>query len=388
LFLLKCGIEIPANGNQAHNDDISQILILNKKSIANYEQQLFQQELEKYRPYQNRLVQATHKQAALMRELTVAFNGLLQDKRVRAEQSKYESFQRQRGAVISKYKRAYQEFLDLEAGLQSAKTWYKEMKETVESLEKNVETFVNNRRSEGAQLLNQIEADRAANKGAQAALEQERLRGLMERMSVEPSTSPQPTSSRPTPAPLTFSSAPLYPKTNFAGHYQLPSSPPPTQTTAPQSFMQQPPPGHTFTYNPSSHGRNPGPASPPPTQTAFNIGPIRPGPASPPPTQTSFGQQARYSTYGNPAAMVQQPPPQQQQQQQQQHAGYVPPNFVPPPPPPGPPPLGPQQTVHYGSEYYTGNPNTGRPGSAQQHMGGHGQQGGQQDPWAGLSAWK
>lgn len=367
-------------------------MILNKKSITNYEQQLFQQELEKYRPYQNRLVQATHKQAALMRELTVAFNGLLQDKRVRAEQSKYESFQRQRGTVISKYKRAYQEFLDLEAGLQGAKTWYTEMKETVESLEKNVETFVNNRRSEGAQLLNQIEGERAANKGAQAALEQERLRGLMERMSVEPPPpSPRPIpSSRPTPTPLSFTTTPLYPKTNYAGHYQLPSSPPPTQTTAPQSYLPQQPPNQTFTYNPSSHGRIPGPASPPPTQTAFNIGPIRPGPASPPPTQTSFGQQAaaRYSTYGNPTGM---PPPQQQQQPQQQHqASYVPPNFVPPPPPPGPPPLGPQQTVHYaGREYYTGDPNGGRPGSAMGRGAGPGQPGQPgQDPWAGLSAWK
>ncbi|KAK4033411.1 BRO1-like domain-containing protein [Parachaetomium inaequale] len=393
---------------KAHNDDISQILILNKKSIANYEQQLFQQELEKYRPYQNRLVQATHKQAALMRELTVAFNGLLQDKRVRAEQSKYESFQRQRGTVIGRYKRAYQEFLDLEAGLQSAKTWYKEMKETVESLEKNVETFVNNRRAEGAQLLHQIEQDRAANKGAQAALEQERIRGLMERMSMEPPpTSPHPTSSRPTPAPLSFSPGPMYPKTNFSGQYQLPSSPPPTQTTAPQSYMQQPG-GQSFTYNPSSHGRIPGPASPPPTQTAFNLGPMRPGPTSPPPTQTSFSQPSRYSTYGNPAAMPlpqqQQQPPQQQHhhqqqqppsqmtQQQQQHASYIPPNFVPPPPPPGPPPLGPQQTIHYGAGHYAGDPNAGRPGSAQQqqqqqqHFQGQGQ--GQQDPWAGLSAWK
>jgi hypothetical protein len=375
-------------------------LILNKKSIANYEQQLFQQELEKYRPYQNRLVQATHKQAALMRELTVAFNGLLQDKRVRAEQSKYESFQRQRGAVISKYKRAYQEFLDLEAGLQSAKTWYKEMRETVESLEKNVETFVNNRRAEGAQLLNQIEQDRAASKTSQAALEQERIRGLMERMSMEPpTTSPRPNSSRPVPAPLSFSSAPMYPQT-FAAQYQLPNSPPATQTTTPQSYMQQQP--QSFTYNPSSHGRIPGPASPPPTQTTFNMGGMRPGPASPPPTQTSFAQPGRFSTYGNPAAMPphqpqqyqqQQPqhPPAMQQQQPQQHAGYVPPNFVPPPPPPGPPPLGPQQTIHYGQDYYNGDPNVGRPGSAQQHnMHGHGQgQGnGQQDPWAGLSAWK
>jgi len=354
---------------------------LNKKSIANYEQQLFQSELEKYRPLQSRLVQASVKQAQLMRELTVTFNSLLQDKRVRAEQSKYESIQRQRASVIGKYKRAYQEFLDLEAGLQSAKNWYEEMKETVESLEKNVETFVNNRRSEGAQLLGQIEQDRKASKSAQAAMEQERLRGLMERMSMEPPPTGKPPSARNTPAPLTFSPpGPMYPKTSFNGQYQLPSSPPPTQTTIPGSYQQQPGQGgfNSMAYNPSTHGRIPGPASPPPTQTTFNIGGR--GPASPPPNQTSFPQ--RYSTYGNPNAM-QQPLQQQPQQHQQQH--FVPSGFVPPPPPPGPPPLGPQQTVHYNThDYYTSNQNPvpGRPPSAQQAPHS------QADPWAGLSAWK
>lgn len=354
---------------QVHNDDISQILILNKKSIANYEQQLFQQELEKFRPHTTRLLQANHKQSALMKELTITFNNLLQDKRVRSEQSKYEAVQRQRGSVISKYKRAYQEFLDLEAGLQSAKRWYAEMRETVESLEKNVETFVNNRRSEGAQLLNQIEQDRAANKSTQAALEQERLRGLMERMSMEPpSTSPQPTTSsaRPTPSPLNFSNTvPRYPQTNFAGQYQVPTSPPPNQTQMPQ---------YQAAYNPSTYGRNPGPTSPPPTQTSFGSSAgFRPGPASPPPTQTSFGQQTSrpYSTYGNPHAAPSAP-----------SQTYVPPGFVPPPPPPGPPPLGPQQTVHYGTDYGYPGQQSQRPPSTQQ------QPPSQADPWAGLNAWK
>ncbi|KAK0636890.1 BRO1-like domain-containing protein [Bombardia bombarda] len=403
---------------KAHTDDISQILILNKKSIANFEQQLFQSELEKYRPHQNRLVQASHKQAALMRELTVSFNNLLQDKRVRADQSRYESIQRQRAAVISKYKRAYQEFLDLEAGLQSARNWYKEMRETVESLEKNVETFVNNRRSEGAHLLNQIEQDRAVSKNAQAAMEQERLRGLMERMSMEPPPSSSPSRQqqqqqqqqpppRPVPAPLSFSTtSAMYPKTNFAGQYQVPQSPPPTQTNhSQQSYQQQQQQQqqgggyNNFSYNPSSHGRIPGPASPPPTQTGFNIGPtMGRGPASPPPNQTSFspgvgGGPRPYSTggggtYGNPQQQ------QQPQQPQTQHLSYVPPGFVPPPPPPGPPPLGPQQTVHYGGgDYYGGI--GGRRGSTSQQQQQYGQQSGQGqngqnggDPWAGLSAWK
>jgi hypothetical protein len=350
-----------------------------------------------------------------MKDLTVSFNGLLQDKRVRSEQSKYENIQRQRATATQKYKRAYQEFLDLQAGLGGARTWYADMKDAVESLEKNVETFVNNRRAEGAQLLEQIEQEKAANKSAQAALEQERLRGLMERMAVEPANTSANTgtarAARPIPAPLSFSSQDMYPQKTFGGQYQTPSSPPPQQMHTPYS-------AHPSSYDPSHYPRNagpvspqpnqtsfgqkamrPGPASPPPMQTSFNGGvqtlQLRPHPQSPPPMQTSFGGSIHrqnpasppptqtsfpgpshgrpFSTYGNPAAQAQSP-------------AYVPPGFVPPPPPPGPPPLGPQQTIHYQgqpNEYapYSAVPQSARPGSAQPQGQGH-------DPWAGLNAWK
>ncbi|KAH9897224.1 vacuolar protein-sorting protein BRO1 [Xylariomycetidae sp. FL2044] len=400
---------------KVHNDDISQILILNKKSIANYESQLFQSELEKFRNHQNRLLQANHKQSSLMKELTASFNNLLQDKRVRSEQSKYEGIQRQRASVVNRFKRAYQEFLDLESGLQSAKNWYTEMKETVDSLEKNVEAFVNNRRSEGATLLNQIEQEQAANKSSQAEAERERLRGLMERMSMDPTASPppKPGSTRPVPTPLSFNSTPRYPQTSFNGQYQIPptspppnqatypsfSSPPPTGTYTPQpqqSYKPNPQPpqnsqqpyGQTATYNPGVWGRNPGPASPPPSQTSFSGLGVR-GPVSPPPTQTTFGAN-QYSTYGNPQQQIQ---PQQQQQPPSQQ--YVPPGFVPPPPPPGPPPLGPQQTVHYGDGQmgqgdwgYRGPQQGQGQGPGQGQQGWNGGNSSSNDPWAGLSAWK
>ncbi|CAK7202748.1 bck1-like resistance to osmotic shock [Sporothrix eucalyptigena] len=409
--------------DKIHDDDISQILILNKKSIANYETQLFKSELEKFRTHQNRLVQANHKQSALMKELTATFNTLLQDKRVRSEQSKYESVQRQRASVVNKYKRAYQEFLDLEAGLNGAKRWYADMKETVDSLEKNVDTFVNNRRSEGAQLLNQIEQDRSANKGQQAQLEQERLRGLMERMSVEPSSSTPPQqqqpqqpqqppsngpsstppmsistgmSGRPVPMPLYLSNttttsrpAAQYPSTNFSGQYQVPSSPPPNQAAMPSPYA-----GHfgqqTAAYNPSAHGRIPGPASPPPNMTTFGLSAIR-GPASPAPTQTTFGQPGashQYSTYGNQQAAPVQTP------HSGTPSGYVPPGFVPPPPPRAPPPLGPQQTYHVKpTDYYAPPPQQQQQQQQpqQQYQQQYQQQPpqqGQNDPWAGLNAWK
>lgn len=369
-----------------HNDDISQILILNKKSIQNYETQLFQAELEKFRPHQNRLLAANHKQSALMKELSTTFNALLQDKRVRSEQNKYEGAQRQRASVVNRYKRAYQEFLDLVAGLHSAKNWYSEMKETIDSLEKNVKSFVNNRRSEGAQLLGQIEKEKSISKSSQAELERERLRELMDRMSVNnQGGSPQPPQEnrRAPPAPL-FSqgSAPRYSDQTYASQYPLPMSPPAHQSTYGNYGAQQRQSGYggqfgqPAAYNPSQYGMNPGPASPPPTQTSFGHPGMR-GPASPPPTQTSFGQtHPAYVGYGQQGGQPAAP-----QAQPGRPLSQIPPGFVPPPPPPGPPPLGPQQTIHYGSqEYQVQNQQQGGPGA-----GGNQQS---QDPWAGLSAWK
>ncbi|TVY41679.1 Vacuolar protein-sorting protein [Lachnellula occidentalis] len=411
---------------KVHNDDISQVLILNKKAISTYETQLFQAELEKFRPHQNRLITANHKQSSLMKELTSTFNTLLQDKRVRSEQSKYETINRQKGAVTSKYRRVYQEFLDLEAGLQSAKQWYSEMKDTVDSLDKNVETFVNNRRSEGAQLLSHIEQERAANMGGQADRERERLRVLMERMSMDPSTSPvKPPRAQSMSYQSHQSSSPTarYPATNLTGQYQVPTSPAPhsqsfAQSNHPayaQNGSQYPPqsrPNDIYspkqTPQPQTGGYNPGnylprdpslplsapatqtqfppnpqgyghhqPISPPPTQTQFalqqqNYG--RPQHTSPPPMQTQFSQS--HQTYGRQ--------PQPQAQPQSPRPGQLPPGYVPPPPPPGPPPLGPQQT--YGQPEY-GYGGGGQQQQQQRNTGQHGQ-GQSGDPWAGLNAWK
>ena len=108
---------------------------MNKKAIANQESQLFKAELEKFRPHQNRILQANHKQASLLKELTRTYSDLLKDKRVRSEQNKYEAFSRQRNTVMTKYRKVYQSFNDLIAGLNRAQGFYSEMKETVSALE-------------------------------------------------------------------------------------------------------------------------------------------------------------------------------------------------------------------------------------------------------------
>ncbi|KAL8938419.1 MAG: hypothetical protein Q9216_003912 [Gyalolechia sp. 2 TL-2023] len=354
------------------------VLILNKKSISNHESQLFQAELEKFRPHQNRLLQGTHKQTALMKELTKAYSDLLQDKRVRSEQARYEGFTRQRNQVMAKYRRVYQAFSGLIDGLMRAQSFYTEMGETVENLEKNVEVFVGNRRSEGAQLLAQIERDKSINITGQADRERDRLRELMERMSMEPSTSPtKSTTIRPPAAPrltetethdFTLNKSP--PSSNY---YSKPS---PTKNMAaslhtPSALSQ----GYSQTSNNTYYDRGGDPLKPNGSSSVSD--PYNPmaypyQSVSSPPTA---GQGFYYPNHAQPIP-----------QAFSQHGQYLPQGYIPPPPPGPPPPSqmafgnpdlahpsGPGGYAHYQQPRQSGGPPTQR----EQH-----------DPWAGLNAWK
>ncbi|KAL4742345.1 BRO1-like domain-containing protein [Aspergillus similis] len=377
---------------KVRNDDISNVLILNKKSITGQESQLFEAELEKFHPHQMRLVQANHKQTALMKELTKTYGDLLQDKRVRAEQSKYETITRQRNSVMARYKKIYDSFNNLGSGIKQAQTFYAEMAETVDSLKKNVDTFINNRRSEGAQLLGQIEREKAAGTSDHEEREREKLRQLMERLSTEPKPpSVPPPSSIAGPAkaksPSSPVKAPAYP-TNIAPPKASPHFPPtvPQQHGTPVShspapYSQYMPPGTGVSYLPSQSFQQ-GAAAP--LSEGYNpmAYPIPASSMSPPPSQPF------YSPTPTPFYTSPTPPVPSGQ--------YMPQGYVPPPPPPrpqqttyppstGPFPSGPggyAQSRPYGSSQHhkahsQSSPQTGHPVSTNPS-----------DPWAGLNAWK
>ncbi|KAL9612267.1 MAG: hypothetical protein Q9167_003135 [Letrouitia subvulpina] len=364
--------------DKVHNDDISNILILNKKSVPGHEPQLFQNELEKFRPHQNRLLQATHKQTALMKELTKTYGDLLQDKRVRSEQVKYETYTKQRSQVSARYKKVFQAFNSLIDGLMRAQSFYSEMRDTVESLEKNVETFLNNRRSEGAQLLTLIEREKTNKPGGHADPERERLRELMERMSMDPSVSPSksaaplsrpgqgvdPYTSRspplasaihphmaPTPlaVPSQQSSVGAPPQTGYA-QYHFPAAGSLQDRANRNSYPSEVPPSASEAYNPMAY----------PYQT----------PITPSPRQATF--QINHSQPGFPQF------PQGQQ---------LPQGYVPPPPPPGPPPNTHMNFGNIGSTHPAGPGGYAHYQPPRQNNGAGGQHD-VQDPWAGLNAWK
>ena len=343
---------------QVHNDDISNVLILNKKSIPTHEHQLFQSELEKYRPHQNRLLQATHKQTALMKELTKTYGVLLQDKRVKSEQAKYETFNRQRNTVLSRYRKVFQAFNDLVHGLMNAQSFYSEIRDTVDSLEKNVETYVSNRRSEGAQLLHRIEQDREAVNGIQTDRERDRLQQLMERMAVDSSpVKPRP-ESRPSQLHDSYptKSPPLSP------HY--PSNPPLTYSNGTSNAKSpvNPPKQQDVIRHPSLDQSQHGPASQSPYQA----------------TTPSAAGDPLYNPMAYPYQSPASPPPPLISAQPTNQ--MLPRGYMPPPPPPRPPPNS------QGNFYNPSQPHPSGPGGYAQPPRKSSTS--QADPWAGLHAWK
>ncbi|KAL5113846.1 bck1-like resistance to osmotic shock [Pleosporales sp. CAS-2024a] len=377
---------------KVHSDDISNVLILNKKAIANQEAQLFKAELEKFRPHQNRILQANHKQSSLLKELTRTYSDLLKDKRVRSEQSKYEAFSRQRNTVMTKYRRVYQSYNDLEAGLLRAQKFYSEMKETVSSLHKNVDTFVQNRRGEGGQLLSRIEQSKSSQSADQ---EQQRLKDLMDRMSIDASGSGSPVSAgsgRKKSVPPPLSSTPSYHAPSSTGGgahaaYNPAASPPitpryPMTTTPSQQPYMSPQPCYGGTASNGGY-QQPGP---PRRESYQSFGAQGQNQA----THSSQYNPAQHSQYNAVSPRVHQPffsPAAGQQQQQQQWGGQqqsnLPQGYVPPPPPPGPPPSQSMDYRHFSQGGYASGPG----GYAQAPRAGQQQQG-QKDPWAGLSGWK
>ncbi|PWY71610.1 vacuolar protein-sorting protein bro1 [Aspergillus heteromorphus CBS 117.55] len=372
---------------KVHNDDISNVLILNKKTIAGQENQLFEAELEKFRPHQNRLLQANHKQASLMKELTKIYGDLLQDKRVRAEQSKYESITRQRNTVMSRYKKIHDAFNGLLSGTVQAQTFYTEMAETVESLKKNVETFINNRRSEGAQLLGQIERDKASNVSEQEDREREKLRLLMERLSTEPKTSTTPsapTAPSKAKSPPPAIQTPAYPNPALSSPKMSPHFPPGQSHSVPLSHSPAPygqymTHGTGVSYLPSQPFQQ-GAAAP--LGEGYNpmAYPVPPS-VSPPPNQQFYSSTPAPYSYSGPT------PPAAPSSFMLQ--GYVPP---PPPPAPSKPPTPIHGPIPVRSRRLRSSPTIRLKPAPQGALAvvavpGPGR-GSSADPWAGLNAWK
>ncbi|KAI9342388.1 BRO1-like domain-containing protein [Pilaira anomala] len=313
-------------------DDISQLLILNKK--ANVEQQIFASELEKFRPHQQRISATIQHQQQAIQDLTVAFKRLMEGDEAQNLQSQHDKADRLVRNLNEDLKEAKSTYFEIREGLTRGTQFYSGLQDTVDALIRNISRFISERSIERNRLMDDIESQKSTR-------EQELLRESLNKYSSAPPppTTTTTTSSVPQLTHLTRQLSLTEPSAPYTGY--TPAPPPKPQAFQPQ---QQPPPP------PSPYGM---------------YGAAAASSSSPSTVSTPSYQQQPYTAQPYATPLQQQPPSPYNQgfqpQQQYTRPAYNQPNYQPQyqqPPHQGPPPphhQGPPPPSHQGPQGYYGH---------------------------------
>ena len=99
------------------NDDVSHLLLLNRRN-AGVEPTLFANELEKFRPYQQRLAATLHAQQATLQEVAQLWKSL-KDKGVKGKGAKkWEDRERRVNDLVKRFAVARETYLEVSDGIQ------------------------------------------------------------------------------------------------------------------------------------------------------------------------------------------------------------------------------------------------------------------------------
>ncbi|GAA5937686.1 uncharacterized protein JCM15063_002089 [Sporobolomyces koalae] len=361
--------------DKVQSDDISHILILNRKGSAALEPSLFATELEKFRPHQQRLTQTLAAQQSVLSEINSGFKALTEGPRAREAQGKWAAAERNKKDLVNRLGRAAQTYRDVRVALGKGLGFYGDLDELVSGLQQHVSTWLSQRNSERSRMAGEADLKQRLEGGGNGLDRGMNGLNLGATSSLPPppasSYSPSSMSTSRSPPPLGSDQTP-YGNLPSTGAFSL-SSPPPRAPPVPttwnsSAYCSAPPPvpptqpsyssqqSSSSTYNSTSsrYGSSyphPSPSSipPPPAPVNSSYG-LPPPPPPSQPSSISYGSQSYQSTttpqpsnYGNYSNA---PPPQPlygqygqqpqhgQQQQQPPASNY---RYQQPPPPPSRP---------------------------------------------------
>ncbi|ORZ02568.1 BRO1-like domain-domain-containing protein [Syncephalastrum racemosum] len=146
-------------------DDISHILILNKKT-AQIEEQIFNQELEKYRPHQQRISATIERQQQLIQELTQAYKALMENTEAKAMQSHAGELERTQRQVTERLQTVKSEYLEIKESLRQGVQFYRNLSNALDGLLTNVQRFARQREDERQKLIEALDAQQSAREQA------------------------------------------------------------------------------------------------------------------------------------------------------------------------------------------------------------------------------
>ncbi|BGP56850.1 bck1-like resistance to osmotic shock [Rhodotorula sphaerocarpa] len=138
-------------------DDISHILILNRKASADAQPALFATELEKFRAHQQRLTQTLQAQQSALADVNNGFKTLTEGSKARQVQGQWAEAERKKRDLTSRLGRAAQAYADVRTALEKGLHFYSDLNDLVEGLQRQVDGWVSMRTNERERMA--AEAD-------------------------------------------------------------------------------------------------------------------------------------------------------------------------------------------------------------------------------------
>ncbi|KAH0831222.1 BRO1-domain-containing protein [Lanmaoa asiatica] len=299
-------------------DDVSHLLLLNRRN-SGVEPTLFAAELEKFRPYQQRLAATVHHQQIALQEIQNLWKSLRDIAGRGPGAKKWEEREKRKKETIRRISRARDGYMEVRDGLTKGLQFYNQLTELSTTLSRNVKSFVSERRSEREKLAGQAEVQQRLSAAKPPSIPP---------VDTKPPVPPPPRS--PPSIEASFASMNLQ---SGASRPSPPAKPPartsytgpvlPAQPQRPASYIPPPPPqlprsSYAVSNLPSDPYANLGLFS----SSQYAPSPLPPQPSAPPPPlpqrQSSFPP----------------PPPQSQPPRQYASQGYATSTAFPTPPPP------------------------------------------------------
>ncbi|UZJ53466.1 hypothetical protein CBS101457_002786 [Exobasidium rhododendri] len=333
--------------SRVQSDDISHLLILNRRASAESQTQLFQQELDKFRAITQRIARNVSDQEQVLGDLTLEWKGLNESNRGRSIGQEWEKKNSARERLISQLRRAKDSNAQVRAGLGKALSFYTELREIATALRRSSRSFSEERSIQRERLLSEVEwqSKGSSNNGGGDSLDSAFHRmnvgggGNSRQSSLGPaSTMNYRGSMSPTPStPLAAAPLPPPPLTSYM-HSAVQSSPYGDLDSAfgsSQAFRGPPPPPPTTSYTPSPlPSQQQYSSAPPPPPSSYNQYQSAPSPShySSPAAPPSSSLSNYHSSHQTPTPQSQNlqssfppPPP-------QWNVSYSQPSHLPPPP--------------------------------------------------------
>ncbi|KAH9944924.1 BRO1-like domain-containing protein [Amylocystis lapponica] len=334
--------------DKVQSDDVSHLLLLNRRNTG-VESTLFSGELEKFKPYQQRLAATVHHEQVTLSEVSALWKALRDLAGRGPGAKKWDERERRKKDTIRRFSRARDGYMEIRDGLAKGLQFYNELTELTYGLKRNVKSFVSDRAVERETLAAQAETRHRLTSPAsppplaekprlpppppRSSLGSGGLDSSLASLSLHgnngPSSPPAPTQSPWRPA----SNAPPQ-------QYSSPTSSQPPRA----SYLPPPPPPSQPSYQPSAPPADPYAALGMfgNTNSSTFSSPSNPTPAPPPrppqpPQQYPYAQQPQQPSYTQPQRQGSYPPPPPSQPQYSGTFQSLSPAASSPFPPPPPP---------------------------------------------------